>query len=86
MAHLKGYLVQQCHQRENSGKEIEITRDEISAGLLAAEYSEYISLITQGAHDGCQECADVSEFDDAYNRYVQLFSLLSLTAGNVIVL
>jgi hypothetical protein len=70
MAHLKGYLVQQCHQRENSGKEIEITRDEIFDGLRAAEYSEYFSLITQCARDGCQECTDVSEFDDAYNRYV----------------
>ena len=68
MAHLKGYLVQQCHQRESSGKEIEITRDEIFDGLRAAEYSEYFSLITQCARDGCQECTYVLEFDDAYKR------------------
>ncbi|CAB3991387.1 Hypothetical predicted protein [Paramuricea clavata] len=82
MAHLKGYLVQQCHQRENWGKELEITRDEISSGIRAAEYSEYISLITQCARGDCQECTEVLEFDGAYNRYDELFSLLSLTAGN----
>ncbi|CAB3991386.1 Hypothetical predicted protein, partial [Paramuricea clavata] len=67
MAHLKGYLVQQCHQRDTSGKELEITRDEISSGLRAAEYSEYIALIKQCARGDCQECTEVSEFDDAYN-------------------
>ena len=67
MAHLKGYLVQLCQQRESSGsKEIEIIRDEIHENLQAAEYLEYISLLKQCA---CQECVDVTEFDDAYNRY-----------------
>lgn len=66
MAHLKGFLVQQCHERYNSGKEIEIVRDEIQENLRAAEYSEYMSLIRRC---GCEECLEVSEFDDAYNRY-----------------
>ena len=66
MAHLKGYLVQQCHQRENSAKEIEIIRDEIQENLRKLEYSEYMSLIERCE---CEECVDVKQFDDAYNRY-----------------
>ncbi len=29
MAHLKGYLVHQCHQRENRVKEIEMVQEEM---------------------------------------------------------
>jgi hypothetical protein len=31
-----------------------------------------VNVIDKGC--GCQDCTDVSEFDDAYNRYDELFS------------
>ncbi len=66
MAHLRGcYLVHQCHQQENSVKEIEIVREEVQENLCALEYSQYMSLITLC---GCGECTDVAKFD-ADNRY-----------------
>ena len=83
MAHLKGYLVQLCQQRESSGKEIEIIREEIYENLQRAEYSEYISLLKRC---GCQECVEVTEFDDAYNRYDEFHFLPALTRPVPIVL
>ena len=62
MAHLKGYLVHQCHQQENSVKVIEIVREEIQKNLHTLEYSKYMSLIMLC---GCGECTDMAKFDDA---------------------
>ncbi len=53
----KGYLVHQCHQRENRVKEIEIVQEEMQENLCPLEYV----LIT---HCGCGECTDMARYEN----------------------